>query len=1146
MKGMKQIIRAGVFAFAAVLPLIATSDDTDIYINNATPDPNSVPMLMFYLDYRPNVLASTLCANATTSCPQASFFGNATLSTGAANPYYLPADIAAIGSGKFLFYDLLRLALKAVMRLPEFDQKIKVGFMMSHNQVNNKSDGGAILQGFRLIDAAAAPDGVAGISAILDKLKSLAPLPNDQDHPNQATEAFFEFYRYLRGGAVSKGHMGIQDFEKQGNATPENMDVYAPASWDTNIETAASGTPTYISPLTGTSCSKVFTASFVFGDATADTDSNSLINALRSAGGMSKTGETIVTNSNPWNAVVGYLQGNDIGSSAYLGSDINGNQNVTSYFFYKGQQQNKMNALAAAGGTQPAVDLSSDDPGVIVAALVQTLREVLSVSTTFVAASIPVNVFNRAQAVNNVYIAIFEADANSKPTWSGNIKKLKIGTVAGVPTLVDATGADAVGNDGRIKASSRTFWTDASNAANLPADPKVPPDNDAGVDGKNVIMGGSGQKIPGFLANNTGLANSATTRKVYYWNETVPSAGGSVALTALNVDNTTRDALIPKLKPGLTAAAATGAQQTEVTNLLRYIRGLNDATDTVRTVLDPIPSGTRSIPWITGDPLHSRPRPINYGKFAGHTDPNNPAIYIAVGGNDGFMRLIRNTNSGGTELGEELWAFMPPEAMSTTRTGVEESQSILKNNGFLADPRSATRPYHPIGVDGPPVELVIDANGNGTVESGDKVFLYFGLRRGGKAIYALDITDPTAPAFKWRAAPAGAGSAFEEMGYAFGTPKLGRVSVGGVSTRALFFSGGYDEAKDALTYPTAADATGRAIYVVNADTGALIWKAVGGATYGVTSVSGGGTRFTHPGLVDSIPSGLTIVDTDGDALIDRIVVGDSGGNLWRADLVGGNRDDWKLSLLAKLGRHGESGATNDRRFFHEPDLVQTKSADGTPYDAVLIGSGDRENPLDKPDDSTFIANRFYMLRDTKVGVGAAVDSYASGTVTDLADTTSGSPFADVTQFNCDVATTQAACIAAKSGTGWKINMVTDDGEKVLASPLTIAGTVFFTSYVPTHDPTSCAPSEGEGYVYSVGISNGSTKLPPVDLDGDGVKDEQTPPADREMPAGEKLDSPGIPAEVVYVPGYGVLCPDLSFCSESSLPRIRSHWLRVKD
>ena len=43
-----------------------------------------------------------------------------------------------------------------------------------------------------------------------------------------------------------------------------------------------------------------------------------------------------------------------------------------------------------------------------------------------------------------------------------------------------------------------------------------------------------------------------------------------------------------------------------------------------------------------------------------------------------------------------------------------------------------------------------DQNGDGIINGADRVWIYFGLRRGGKSYYALDITNKTAPVFKWK------------------------------------------------------------------------------------------------------------------------------------------------------------------------------------------------------------------------------------------------------------------------------------------------------------------------------------------------------------------------------------------------------------
>ena len=93
------------------------------------------------------------------------------------------------------------------------------------------------------------------------------------------------------------------------------------------------------------------------------------------------------------------------------------------------------------------------------------------------------------------------------------------------------------------------------------------------------------------------------------------------------------------------------------------------------------------------------------------------------------------------------------------------------------------------------------------------------------------------------------------------------------------FAGGYDVNKDKRGVIGSDDSEGNAMYVVDAETGSLIWKARGGS-------GGGGNVFVHSKLVDSIPSTLSVADTDGDGLTDRMLVGDTGGNIWRADIQG--------------------------------------------------------------------------------------------------------------------------------------------------------------------------------------------------------------------------------------------------------------------
>jgi type IV pilus assembly protein PilY1 len=782
--------------------------------------------------------------------------------------------------------------------------------------------------------------------------------------------------------------------------------------------------------------------------------------------------------------VIQYMHDADLGNDTYGTVPLlPDQQNVTSYFLVDPVFINTTTiGYAKAGGTGTPLELS-EDPDELVATLEEIFKQILSVSTTFVAASVPVNVFNRAEVTDNIYIALFQVDEDARPAWVGNVKKLKLvgaNSPSSDSALLDALGQGAVAGDGRLSFDALTHWT---LPAQLPA-PDLSAGEVTGRDGRTVARGGAGQKIPGFLSGSPQLANGLGGRTIYY-----DSTPGSLA--AMNVDMFTASVLEDDLD---------AANVPEAMDLLEYARGL-DVDD-----LDGDGTTNEAREWIFGDALHSRPLPLNYGKRGGYTS-SNPAIYLAVGSNDGMLRMLRNTSPGGGESGEEIWAFMPRTSM--------EAQKTLRNN--------ATGAKHPYTLDGAPVAYIQDVDFDGNIEAGDKVWLFVGLRRGGKAYYALDISNPEMPRLMWTIDKSGD---FDELGYTFSNPRVGMVDTGSGPVAALMFAGGYDTNKDDRGGVGTDDSEGNAIYVVNAETGNLIWKARGG--------SGGAspTIYEHAGLVDSIPSALTIADTDGDGLIDRMVVGDTGGNVWRADLVGNNTANWKLTLLASVGRHagGSSGASTDRRFFHRPDLVQTKDDNGL-FDAVAIGSGDRADPLDN---GGVASNFFYMIKDRGAAIGAGTN-----TGFEHAD------FADVTD-NC---LQEGSDCGLDLTVGWRLEMEAE-GEKILATPLTMSGTVFFTSYLPQggSSATACAPTEGAGRLYAlslqtaVSVINYDTSDDSDSDDGSGQDDPATTKADRSV----ELISAGIPAEVVSIPPNKILRPDLQIDTVDVATRWRTYWYLHED
>jgi type IV pilus assembly protein PilY1 len=1015
------------------------SDDTDIYYAKGSVAPDSEPLVMFSLDWRPNLGATKDCDDII--CDELRAKG------------YLAA------AGPYTFFDILRAVLQEVMNPLE---GVKVGLMINHDYqalcagkptTAGCSNGGYMALGARSFQE---DDANGAKEAFHTYLKNMPTPQGNASHMYQGKELFFEMYRYLTGQGVYNGHVGYLDYQTDKDF---NMDVDTPLTmWDTSIESG----DVYISPLDGAgSCSKIFTVNMMFQVSQQEDDSDNELKKSVANGGMNQGKKSTFPD------VIGWLRDADLGDGTYgTVGDIGGIQNVTSYFIVDPTKINTTTTgYAQAGGTGVPLPLS-DDPSELIDTLTDIFKQVLSVSSTFVSASVPVNVFNRAEIIDNVFIALFQPDENSNPFWVGNVKKLRLaGLDVGSPSLVDANDNPAIAADGRIRTDALTLWTDGG--ALPPADETQ--GEAEGKDGRSVARGGKGQKIPGYLSGTPGLLNSDGQRQLYF------DDGNNLD------DLDAGDSAAAALQTALGAASTAEAKE-----MITWARGYDvDDQDGDRDTDEPRE-------WIMGDPLHSRPLPLNFGTRDGYSK-TNPAIFIAVASNDGFIRLIRNTTTGGAESGEEMWAFMPQAVMGELET--------LRIN--------AAGIRHPYLVDGAPVAYLEDSNSNGTIDSGEKAWLFVGMRRGGKAYYALDITDPESPELLWKIEK---GGDFAELGHTFSNPRVILLPDGaGSSKPGLIFGGGYDMNKDQRGAIGTDDTEGNALYIVDAETGDLVWKAVGGSGTSTSEV------FYHPDLVDSVPSSVAIIDSDGDTQQDRAYFGDTGGNVWRADMVGSDTSKWKLSLLASMGRHAPlaGGLADDRRFFHRPDLVQNFDKDG-PYDAVVIGSGDRADPLDA---GGVVTNWMYMIKDRAVKPGSGSDRLSNHT-----------SFGDITN-TCIIP--DGDCLANLSN-GWRLQLESL-GEKSLATALTIGNTIYFSTYVPAAGSSqgACAPSAGGGRLYAVSLADGRAR---------NNYDQTTDEEERF----DELDSLGIPAEVVSLPPNSILRPDLKTEETNTTTRFQTFWFEEED
>ncbi len=543
------------------------------------------------------------------------------------------------------------------------------------------------------------------------------------------------------------------------------------------------------------------------------------------------------------------------------------------------------------------------------------------------------------------------------------------------------------------------------------------------ADGNAIAKGGAQEMLAGL-----------TTRTIYT-NTTTP------ALTLLDAANFTSNQ--QKLDLGLQSTAST----TDVATMVSWIKGVD--TD---SALATKPNRAT----IMGDMMHSKPLVINYGAS---TVGGTPDLRIIAGTNSGFLHMFKDAG----DTVSETWAYIPYPLL--------KNQATLKAASIAAD--------HMSGIDGSPVSYVVDKNSDGQILSsttGDKAWVFVGQRQGGRSYYALDVTNPDFPSLKW-IITGGVTAGFTRLGQTWSTPQItkipGYTDDSGNYKPVLVFAGGYDVNKDKTTIGTD-DSTGNAIYFVDADTGALIFSVSPDAT--------SATNLSKTTMVDSIPSDVTLFDSNGDGLTDRLYVGDTGGNLWRMDLSGTDKTKWSFFKLATLG--SDATIADDRRFFGAPLIVRsinpkvTKLADGTykytqqPYDAVMLGSGNRN----KPSSDKTVNNAYFMIRDMHPAVYGETETKPTDAsaidISSLYDIT-GNKIGTIASTGPTAAQLTEIVTLTSSKKGWFYKM-TGSGEKVFGSGLVSNGILNFTSFIP--EATAVGANQ-----CSLGASIGSTRLYSIDM-----------------------------------------------------------------
>ena len=642
------------------------------------------------------------------------------------------------------------------------------------------------------------------------------------------------------------------------------------------------------------------------------------------------------------------------------------------------------------GGTWQFVSTQAQ----IVTALLKVLAEIKAVNTTFASASLPVNATNRAQNQNQVFIGMFRPDPGAKPRWFGNLKQYQLINIGGSIDLADVNAVPAVNPvTGFLTDCATSFWTTDSGTywQNVPITP-VPAGNcvsstfnkfSDSPDGAFVEKGAVAEVIR--KGNNPPTTNTTPT---YAVNRTVYTLSGST-LTAFN-----------KISSGLPQSVVDFTLGTDV----------NDENANTNV--------TETRPSLHGDVIHSRPLPLNYGGTTG--------VVIYYGANDGTLRAVSGNN------GKELWAFVAPESFpSLTR--------LLTNSPLM------NYPNLPAGVTPTPQPKDYFFDGSvGAFQNIDntKVWIYPTMRRGGRVIYAFDVTNPASPSFKWKvgcpnlANDTGCSTGTSGIGQTWSTPIVAFIKGYSTAVPILIVGGGYDTCEDQNTAtPTCTTPKGAGVYILNGNDGTVL------ASFSTTR---------------SVVADVSLIDIDNDGAVDYAYVVDTGGNIYRIDFIDGfttrvplDQTKWTMKRVAYT-----NGAF--RKFLFPPALLLNS---GNVY--VAVGSGDREHPLSSQYPYVSgVVNRFYVFKD---------DLAANLSAINLDDTT-------LMIDNTTATTCGSAQVTPTSAMkGWFMNLNQNGpGEQTVTSAVITGGLVTFSTNRPIPPAAgTCSTTLGEARGYFLNLLNGS-------------------------------------------------------------------------
>jgi len=568
--------------------------------------------------------------------------------------------------------------------------------------------------------------------------------------------------------------------------------------------------------------------------------------------------------------------------------------------------------------------------------------------------------------------------------------------------------------------------------------------------------------------------NFSTERTIITYNDTAgipfdfPSGYSTIVGGSPDATKMTK-AQIEALLTNAPFSASTGVSseitdnQTFGDNLVDYFRGdsANEGTgQNFRVRTSKLGDIVNSAPVFVGAPRFRYSDSIESAPYSTYVTNNKTrAEMVYVGANDGMLHGFE------VATGDEKLAYVP----AAVYANLNKLHEPTYNHGYY--------------VDGSPVVGDAFFASDSTWRS----ILVGGLNAGGKAVYALDVSNPNNfleskadDLVLWEFTHA-------NLGYTFGNPDIVKMNNG---KWAAIFGNGYNNTGNGQAE----------IFIVDIETGVLIKEISTGDLAGTVDAS-------NPNGMSTV----TPVDENGDSVVDYIYGGDLLGNLWKFTVSDANTSKWEVAYATGNGANAVpaplfTAVSPDTGTPAQPITTRptvTKHPDGS-QDGFMVyfGTGKYLETTDNQSTGQ-VTQTFYGIWDKNQSSLTAISK-----TNDLLQQEISSE--EVNQYDSNgILTTNTSLAVSSVGirittdttidwsvhSGWYMDLINtgdatpaNKGERQVSNPIVRNGRIIFTTLVPSQ---STCDFGGTSWLMELDAASGSRlSVPPFDLNNDGVIDDQ--------------------------------------------------------